>query len=375
MKDELICTWLGLGPGNWPPNHYALLGLEPGEPDVERIEQRVHERLTQLRQYQLGHPDQVTEAMNRLAQAFTCLTDPKAKKAYDATLLGGAAAAPDQPLVSVSADATDDPLAWLYGPWSDLATQAQQPPTSGPVQLDWSQAPPPPPRLPPAPLPPAEPLPVVNGASEAPVPPAAVSPPPVPQPAPPEPVDPTVQAAQRSLSARRGLGTKRALYYRIARTRQLLRAWDQSGKYLNHPTRRLTRTNEAGEFAAQLAAIRDLLRRFPRILGGAGQPGYYVVILARQHMLVPTFRALILSQREDLARDWRDGRALLLAHRQFLRQELRALRQKSRCGRIVRAVSAFIDDQPGVLLLLLALLALSLALGWHFRDLWWRFTH
>jgi len=366
MKDELICTWLGLEPGNWPPNHYALLGLEPGEPDVGRIEQRVHERLVQLRQYQLNHPDQVTEAMNRLAQAFTCLTDPEAKKAYDATLLGGPPLAPEQRLAPVSADATDDPLAWLYGPWSQLAAQAQAGPAAGPVQMDWAQAPPPPPRIPPTPA--AEPSPAVNGAPEAPVPAAAVSPPPPPKPPPPEPVDPTVEAAQRSLPARRGLGTKRALYYRVARTRQLLRAWEQAGKYLNHPTRRLTRTSDAAEFTAQLAAIRGLLRRFPPILGGAGQPGYYVVILARQQLLVPTFRALLPGQREDLARDWRDGRALLRSHRQFLRQELHALRHKSRWGRFVRAVRAFVNDRPGVLLLLLALLALGLAL-------WWQFTH
>jgi len=361
MTDELICTWLGLEPGNWPPNHYALLGLEPGEPDVERIEQRVHERLTQLRQYQLSHPEQVTQAMNRLAQAFTCLTDPQAKKAYDATLLAGAAPLPEPPLAPVSADATDDPLAWLYGPWSELAAQAPSPPPPGPVQVDWTKAPPPPPRVVPEPPPDAEALAALNGLRETPQPLAEAPLPPPAESPPPAPVDPVVEAAQRSPPARRGLGTKRALYYRIARTRRLLWAWEQSGKYLNHPTRRLTRIPEAAEFNAQLKTIRDLLRSFPPILGGAGQPGYYVVILARQHLVVPTFRALLPSQREDLARDWRDGRALLRAHRQFLREELRALRQKSRWGRFVRAVRAFVDDQPGVLLLLLALLALSIA--------------
>ena len=33
MSHELICTWLGLPPGNWPPDHYRLLDLEPGESD------------------------------------------------------------------------------------------------------------------------------------------------------------------------------------------------------------------------------------------------------------------------------------------------------------------------------------------------------
>src|SRR5271157_3425368 len=94
MKHEAICAWLGLVPQNWPPDHYTLLGLEPGEPDVARIEQRVHERLARLRCYQLSHPEQATEAMNRLAQAFVCLTDPSAKKAYDAALGIGRGARP-----------------------------------------------------------------------------------------------------------------------------------------------------------------------------------------------------------------------------------------------------------------------------------------
>jgi hypothetical protein len=43
--------------------------------------------MEKLRRYQLAHAEQVTEGMNRLAQALVCLTDPVAKKAYDAKLL------------------------------------------------------------------------------------------------------------------------------------------------------------------------------------------------------------------------------------------------------------------------------------------------
>ena len=35
--------------------------------------------MERLRRYQLAHPDAVTDAMNRLAQALVCLTDPAAK--------------------------------------------------------------------------------------------------------------------------------------------------------------------------------------------------------------------------------------------------------------------------------------------------------
>jgi hypothetical protein len=86
MSVELICSVLGLSPSRWPPDHYALLGLEPGEADAARIEERVLERMERLRPYQLAHPESVTDAMNRLAQALVCLTDPDARSAYDATL-------------------------------------------------------------------------------------------------------------------------------------------------------------------------------------------------------------------------------------------------------------------------------------------------
>src|SRR5919202_6936323 len=89
MGYDLICSWLGLPPDQgWPPDHYRLLGLEPGESDSERIEQRVHERLDTVRRYQMIHPEEATEAMNRLAQAFVCLTDPAAKREYDTKVLG-----------------------------------------------------------------------------------------------------------------------------------------------------------------------------------------------------------------------------------------------------------------------------------------------
>src|SRR4051812_13144324 len=119
MGHELICGWLGLKPDEWPPDHYRLLGLQAGEGDTALIEQRIHERLDTVRCYQMLHPDQATEAMNRLAQAFVCLTEPAAKKLYDASLLGSAVAAPAlSPAAPVSVAEADtvietrDPLSW-----------------------------------------------------------------------------------------------------------------------------------------------------------------------------------------------------------------------------------------------------------------------
>src|SRR5436305_11233058 len=86
MSTPLICDALGVPPDRWPPDHYALLGLTGREVDAAAVEERVLERMERLRRYQLAQPDAVTDAMNRLAQALVCLTDPAAKRAYDASL-------------------------------------------------------------------------------------------------------------------------------------------------------------------------------------------------------------------------------------------------------------------------------------------------
>src|SRR5437879_4025111 len=104
MSHELICNWLGLPATSWPPDHYTLLALPPGEQDIARIEQAVHERMDRVRRYQLAHQEPATEAMNRLAQALCCLTDPAAKRAYDTALFPDrvavvAPAPPPAPLV------------------------------------------------------------------------------------------------------------------------------------------------------------------------------------------------------------------------------------------------------------------------------------
>src|SRR5262245_63467957 len=84
MSVELICSVFGLAPDQWPPaDHYTLLGLRPWEADAARIEGRVEELSALLRSYQLAHPDAVTDALNRLAKALVCLTDPTARAAYD----------------------------------------------------------------------------------------------------------------------------------------------------------------------------------------------------------------------------------------------------------------------------------------------------
>ena len=113
---------------------------------------------------------------------------------------------------------------------------------------------------------------------------------------------------------------------------------------------------------AVLAAIREQLKAFPKLLGEAGQSGYLVVSLARQTAVVPTFQTLLPSQREALARDWIAGKKALQEHQVFLRQESKALRRKTLIGRGIRAARSFLNDNPAGWLVLLGLLALAIAI-------------
>ncbi|TMQ34848.1 MAG: hypothetical protein E6K70_05425 [Planctomycetota bacterium] len=127
MDAELIRNWLQLPPGDWPPDHYTLLGLQAGETDTPRIEQQVYERMELARRYQLIHPEAATEAMNRLAQALVCLTDPGAKAEYDAALLPAEARSSNITAEPETAAARSiDPLAVIQAsPWSSDVLRSQ----------------------------------------------------------------------------------------------------------------------------------------------------------------------------------------------------------------------------------------------------------
>jgi hypothetical protein len=331
MKPEIICEWLGLPDGSWPPDHYRLLDLAPGEADARLIEQRVQQRLETVRRYQMKHPEQATEAMNRLAQAYVCLTEPASKQAYDTALLGGAAVAVAEPVPALTP--APDALAWLFGPALTRSRSS-------------SSTPPPLARLTPfvPPAPPETPRHVELPSESA------------------EPVDPVVAAAQQSAQARCGLSTKRALYMRVVATRRFISVWGELGKYLESPKRRISRSADGPELNRLLQEMVRLRRRFPRLIGAAGQPGYLVVVFSEQEDAIKGIRALDESQREALSRDWSAARKLLTAHRDFLRQEIRAMRKRTFKERMARAARAVLTDQPATTFLFLLLLALNIAL-------------
>lgn len=344
-SSDQICTWLGLPADRWPPDHYTLLGLPPGTADLALIERRVHDRLDTVRRYQLSHPEPATDAMNRLAQALVCLSNPAEKKVYDARLLGR----------SLTVIAPSEPE-----PSSPVTTSPPTPPpqTAEPTE-PTAEAPVVLPEIPLLPAEMAEPQssPVAQpGAVTAPVPTETTT-------APIEPVwtDPN-ETAGRTGAARRGIGSKRALYRRIVRTRRLIAAWETVGGWLAYPKKRFKVANDGPEFVRQMQAVQQLAVGFP-VLGEAGQPGYFVLGLARGPKVAETFRSYQPRQRESVARDWNAGKTLLRAHAQFLRQEVRSMRKKSQWAWTKRTVRALLADHPYItLLILLGVLALIAAL-------------
>jgi hypothetical protein len=358
MDSRLICQWLGLPAAAWPPDHYTLLGLPPGEADTARIEQHAWQRLERVRCYQISHPEQATEAMNRLAQALVCLTDRAVKQRYDAMLglAPNGAAARLAPAVAVAPAPSSAALATAA-----MDETAIQPPQT---RVDWATTPPPirvavPAQAPP--LPESAPPSTSALAAAEPVTPRAS--PTAPQVPVAEPVDPFPQAARASPAARRGLGTRRALYERFLASRTLLRLWDQAGKYVGRPKRRLARPAEGTELTRKLAKLDQLLTDFPPLLGQAGQPGYRVIMLGRDENVPLHFQALSPAEREVLALDWKTGRAVLAAHLEYVRKQVRRLRRQGWLQRAARAVRGWVNDHPGWVVLGVVIAFLMAALS------------
>ncbi len=95
--------WLNISSAEQPPNHYRLLGLPLLEANLEKIRQACSQRLSLLKRHADGpHASAAKKLGSEVVQVAACLTDPKRKAAYDATLrqlvLGGESAGSGDPL-------------------------------------------------------------------------------------------------------------------------------------------------------------------------------------------------------------------------------------------------------------------------------------
>jgi hypothetical protein len=348
MNRDMICTWLGLADKRWPPDHYALLGLTPGECDGPRIETRVQERMAKLRCYQLSHPDEATEGMNRVAQAFIALVEKHCPRPE--------VSRPSAPALPPAAPPADKriphPLAL-----GDTAVGKQ-------TKLDWENVPPPVRAAKPTPLhaipvglPETTAAPRVDFAEPS---------------APAETEEQVIRSlAEESDDARAGVLTLQAIIARADLTRQLLIAWRKAGRYLALPRRKLTRPAEKSDFTHKLEALLEAADRYPDFIAHPGRPGYRAVALAHLSITPEVFNAMAEEPREQLARDWTLAHKILLAHRVFLLRQFKALRRRGPLGRAAYILRTSLRDHWVMWSGLVAMVAVSAAtllgivLFWH----------
>jgi len=336
---EPLRNWLKLPAGAWPPDHYTLLGLPPGDGDVDTIENRVLDRMDQLRRYQLSQPDLVTEGMNRLAQAQICLTDPTARDAYDMALLGRSRPVPKpkpkpkKVEASAKVEVVDDlpPGVQVIDYHRDMAplpimeeeqvvlTLEEEKEESRPVYELIEPAP----------------LPAMLGIED------------------PTPVSEIRPDAKQQ---------RREIYRQIVRVRKVLRVWERLKLWLADPTHPLNRRVDSIAFAGLLNELRPLLPTVNEMVGNPDKPGKLVAALARQGLASETFRGLLPSQREALAADWIAGRAELVRVQRRLRDEVNHMIDKPWSVRIGWPIVRNLSKAPELIFLALGSFALLVAL-------------
>ncbi len=342
MDHDRLCSWLGLSPGAWPPDHYALLGLARGTGDFADIEARVLDRMEWLRQHQLLHPDAVTAGMNRLAQALVCLTDPVARAAYDRGL--GIAPAPFE-LVE------DEPLA------DDIW---QQDTSDVPTEVPFEPGLRPPGKAPNLPYevveePDSLPYAVVPDNELAEELPAAFE-------VVPDSPKPGSRPPRRPAPAPPPIPIKlRTLYKRLAALRQAIRAWERLRPVMGNPTELLATPIAVLLFLRALTEARDAIPRVAFLLGTPRAPGGTVTALVRLPHALDMVRELQPVQRQAVAVDWRRGYDALRYERDRLRARALANRSRRRARTGTKVLNAF-RRTPELALIAVAITMLFAAL-------------
>jgi hypothetical protein len=129
--------WLGIPPGDRPPDHYRLLGLAAFESDADVVAAAADRQMAHVRTYQSGpHADVSQQLLNELAAARLCLLSPDRRLTYDTALrrksrpapppavLAQAPPMPAQTLVAPLPTAASAPLAALAPPAAPLLAAA-----------------------------------------------------------------------------------------------------------------------------------------------------------------------------------------------------------------------------------------------------------
>jgi hypothetical protein len=357
MAHELLCKWLELPSNPWPPDHYALLGLNAGSGDADVIEQRVLERMESLRHYQLLHPEVVTEGMNLLAQAMISLTDPSARDQYDRDL--GVDSSVTEREIAVDEDEVEDAdveddeempesmsIATLPEPpanariltWPNEAATTSE--SSG--QSDSEE-------------PPADPITILELDDE----PDAHDE--VEDDGPSLKVPSVILEEEEAREADLARDIRRRRYRDIVRLRRVIEVWEKLRTFLEKPAKTFSRRTDTVAFMNSLSDLRPLLGDVSELIGDPNEPGHLIAALAKQQLVVEMFRSLLPSQREALADDCQSAFAILTKHYRRLRRDVRRLTARGFKRRFVYPLYRSIARRPEWLFLCVGIAALAIA--------------
>jgi hypothetical protein len=89
--------WLAIPPGPRPPTYYQLLGVAPGEKDLDVIDEAALRQMAHVRAYQIGpHAAESQRLLNEISEARTVLLNAEKRKAYDEALAKPVAPVPSE---------------------------------------------------------------------------------------------------------------------------------------------------------------------------------------------------------------------------------------------------------------------------------------
>lgn len=151
---------------------------------------------------------------------------------------------------------------------------------------------------------------------------------------------------------------RRWVYARLSLVRRAVRAWDRLGLVLGDPDDAADTPVRVMLLLESVRTVRPLLPTLGGVMGGVGEPGGVCAALARQPLILDTFRRLLPDQRLAVAADWRRGRDALRREYAWLRRVSAQARAHRAGRRGLRAVWRWAMHTPELLLLPLFLLLL-----------------
>ena len=327
MNTDLLCEWLSIPKGGWPPENRILLGLPAGPLTVFEIETRALAQMERLRPHQIVQAELVTEGMNRLAQALIALMEEVSRAA-------GKPLVKDQSIDDLILDADR-----LQGPKNAPvileAEVVSTVPTASKILAEQPRKSRPKKQLPKTKL--------LKPATQSATPPVEI----------PD-VDPLPSGLVLIPSERR------KAYAELVALRRLLKNWTRLQPFFAAPSE--TISTPAAVFGF-VDSVRDCRRSI--VVDGDrawfDSHGQLVLALVKHPLALAIFRSLLRDQRQALAMDWAAAAANLNARYQGVRRELQLTKRKNHLNRafgpIINGLNANPEWLMGILLLIAVIVA------------------